>query len=125
MITFFMDGGWAMWPVLAVGLVLLIAAIRFAIDRERVHLRLITMLSMSILALAVQGTLLDAAKVLWVLSDEAKIPQPMIVRVFFEGMKESLSPMIFGLGFLSLSLLAVSVGVYRSGRRELAALSGA
>lgn len=42
-----------------------------------------------------------------------------------EGLKESTRPGMLGLGLLAIGLTFLAIGVYRAGRRELAAARGA
>ena len=53
--TFFVEGGWGMFPVLLVGLVVLYASIRYLVDGEPVRLRFILALSLAQLALVTQA----------------------------------------------------------------------
>ena len=71
---FFTDGGWSMYPVLIVGLVLLGSAGYYAVDREPVRLRFISVLSLALLTIAVQGLVVDAATVFWALSEGHRFP---------------------------------------------------
>jgi hypothetical protein len=121
MVEFFMDGGWSMYPVLIVGLVLLGSAAYFAVDREPVRLRFVSVLSLALLAFSAQGLVVDVATVCWALSDEKRVPAALRVPVLLEGLKESTRPLTLGLGLLALALILVSIGVYRSGRREIQA----
>lgn len=121
MYVFFMEGGWGMYPILIVGLVLLWSSCRYAIDREPARRPFITVLSLAYLAFIAQSLLMDVATVFWALSEGHKYPADQLVLVLLEGLKESTRPAILGLGLLSLSLVAVSIGLYRTGLRELRA----
>jgi len=121
MTSFFLEGGWGMFPVLVIGLVVLYAAIRYLIDGEPVRLRFILALSLAQLALVVQASVADVAAVLNALK-HARPEQFSLLLV--AGLKECTRPALLGFGLLSLSLILVAVGVYRVGQRELRAARG-
>jgi hypothetical protein len=124
MIEFFKEGGWGMYPILVVGLVLLWSSCRYALDREPARRPFIAVLTLAYLAFIVQGVLTDIATVFWALSEGHKVPPDQLVLVLLEGMKESTRPAILGFGLMGLALVAVSIGLYRSGLRELRAALG-
>jgi hypothetical protein len=131
MLEFFMDGGWPMFPIVALGLALLYAATRYALDRETFRLRLVGVLSLAVLGMSVLGFLFDAAKVLtfwagWMDPERPggnPLPEAQRVTVALLGAQESTCTLIFGLGFLGLGFVLVAIGAYQAGRRELAAQS--
>jgi hypothetical protein len=121
MTTFFLEGGWGMFPVLLVGLVVLYASIRYLVDGEPVRLRFILALVLAQLALVTQATLADVAAVM----NALKHSTPEVFSVLLvAGLKESTRPALLGVGLLSLSLILVAIGVYRVGQRELRAARG-
>jgi hypothetical protein len=122
MLQFFREGGWGMFPILVVGLVVLFASTRYLIDGEPVRLRFILALTLAQLALMVQATVADVAAVL----NALKQAKPEIFsRLLVAGLKESTRPALLAFGLLSLSLILVAVGVYRASQRELKAARGA
>ena len=118
---FFVEGGWGMFPVLIVGLVVLYASIRYLVDGEPVRLRFILALSLAQLALVIQASVADVAAVMNALNHA---PPEVFSRLLVAGLKESTRPALLGFGLLSLSLILVAVGVYRVGQRELRAAAG-
>jgi hypothetical protein len=119
--TFFLEGGWGMFPVLLVGLVVLYASIRYLVDGEPVRLRFLLALSLAQLALVAQATLADVAAVM----NHLIHTKPEVFSVLLvAGLKESTRPALLGFGLLSLSLILVAIGVYRVGQRELRAARG-
>lgn len=125
MVQFFMEGGWGMYPVLIVGVILLVSAAQYAFDGEPVRLRVITALALLLLVFVAEGMLTDVATVLWyVASDEHGLTPELRSRALLEGLKESTRPGVLGLGLLGLGLTLVTIGVHRVGRRELAAARG-
>ena len=118
---FFMEGGWGMFPVLVLSLILLASAGRYAMDGEPVRIRFITAVSLTLLAFIAAGVTAGAAKVLWFLESPERVPDADLPRVFAMGMKECSRPAVMGLPLLGLALILVCIGVYRVGRRELTA----
>ena len=121
---FFVEGGWGMYPVLVLSVILIVSAGRYAFNGEPVRLRFITALSLTLLAFIVAGVTAGAAKVFWFLESPERVSDPMLPRIFATGMKECSRPAVLGLPLLGLALILVSIGVYRVGRRELAAAAG-
>lgn len=124
MYVFFREGGWVMYPVLAIGLLLVIAAIQFAIDRQPARRPFITTLLLTELVISAHGTISGFGVVMWALTDEKRVPDNQVMRILFQGMKEITRPTLMGLAFMAIALLAVSIGVYRTSQRELQALRG-
>jgi hypothetical protein len=121
MMNFFLEGGFGMFPVLAVGLVVLYASIRYLVDGEPVRLRFILALVLAQMALVIQASVADVAAVL----KNAIHAEPQVFpRLLVAGLKESTRPALLGFGLLSLSLILVAIGVYRVGQRELRAARG-
>jgi len=121
MLQFFHEGGWGMFPILVVGLIVLFASTRYLIDGEPVRLRFILALSLAQLALVTQATIADVAAVM----NALKHANPDIrLLLLVAGLKECTRPALLGFGLLSLSLILVAIGVYRVTQRELKAARG-
>jgi hypothetical protein len=116
MIEIFRDGGWGMWAILFVGILLIVDAARFAHTPDPKRLGFLRMLALSIVSASVCTTLMDISKVFGVLAREDKIPDGQIVRILFEGMKECMSPGMFGAVILTITALLVAVGMLRRAR---------
>lgn len=116
MIEIFRDGGWGMWAILFVGIVLMVDAARFAHRPDPKRLGFLGMLALSTVSASVCTTLMDIAKVFSVLAREDKVPDAQIVRTFFEGMKECMSPGMFGAVILTITALFVAAGMLRWAR---------
>jgi hypothetical protein len=123
MLEFFRDGGWSMYPISVVGLVLLYSSVRYAADGQAVRLRFVAVLSFALLAISAQGFLVDVAQVLKVVATDERV-QAMRLPILVEGLKECTSPVILGLSLWALALVAVAIGVARSGGKELRAARG-
>jgi hypothetical protein len=121
---FFVEGGWGMYPVLVLGVILIASSGRYAVDAEPVRLGFITALSLTLLAFILAGVTAGAAKVFWYLESPERVSDAMLPRIFAEGMKECSRPAVLGLPLLGVALILVCIGVYRAGRRELAATRG-
>jgi hypothetical protein len=121
---FFAQGGWGMYPVLVLSVILIVSAGRYAFDGEPVRLRFITALSLSLLAFIGAGVIAGAAKVFWYIESPERVSDAMLPRIFAEGMKECSSPAVLGLPLLGVALILVSIGIYRVERRELTAARG-
>ena len=120
----FREGGWGMYPVVVLGLLLMVSAGRYAFDGEPVRLRFITILSVTLLVFSVEGTLTTLAKTFWFLEDPTRVPSDQYANILAEGIKESSRPCVTGLAFLGLTLILATIGVYRVGQRELRAARG-
>jgi hypothetical protein len=121
---FFVEGGWGMYPVLVLGLILVGSAGRYAFDGEPVRLRFIGALSLTLLAFIATALTSDVAKVFWYLESPERVSDAMFLRILAEGLKESSRPALLGLPLLGVALILVTIGVYRVGRRELTAAGG-
>jgi hypothetical protein len=119
MARFFIEGGWGMYPVLVMGLVLVGAAVRYALDGEPIRLRFITALAVTLLCTMLHATWTCVAAVFGFLQTVAP---PERVPTLMTGLMESTRPAALGGALLVLALTAVSIGAYRAGRRELDAL---
>jgi hypothetical protein len=124
MMSFFQEGGTAMYPVLVIGLILVWSGCRYAIDLEPARRSFVGALSLAHLVFIAEGVVTDVATVFWSLSDETRWSAERRPLILLKGLKESSRPAILGLGLLGLALLAVAIGVYRAGLRELRAARG-
>jgi hypothetical protein len=122
MIEFFIEGGWGMYPVLVLGLVLLGASVRYAMDGEPIRLRFIWVTSFALLVVMAHSTWTCVAAVFQFVRS---VPQTTFQSVLMTGLMESTRPATLGGALLSVALIIVSIGTYRSGRRELRALQQA
>jgi len=110
---FMREGGWGMYPVLLLGVVALASAIRYAIRPERLCLRFVSILWLTLLVVIVHATVLDVAAVFRYLEDPARAPDAQMARLLVTGLKESSRPAALGGIFLTLVSLAAAAGVYR------------
>ena len=123
MMMFFEEGGFAMYPILVMGIILVAASVRYALDGEPIRLRFITSLGLALVVMSILATIMGVAAVLgWAETGIEKLPGPEFKQTFVVGLKECTRCGLLGGSLLVLALIAVAVGAYRSGRRELKAL---
>jgi hypothetical protein len=111
--AFMREGGWGMWPVLLLGVVALASATRYAIRPERLCLRFVAVLWVTLLAAVVHASVTDVAAVFRYLEDPARAPDGQVARLLITGLKESTRPAALGGIFLTLVPLLAAAGVYR------------
>ena len=121
MVRFFIEGGWGMVPVLILGLILVWASVRYAVDTEPVRLRFIVAIALALVVTMVHATWTCFAAVFHYLQQSPKGP---FAETLMTGLMESTRPATLGGALLTLALILVAVGAYRSTRRELLALRG-
>ncbi|MBN2572956.1 MAG: hypothetical protein JXP73_00185 [Deltaproteobacteria bacterium] len=119
MVRFFIEGGWGMYPVLVMGLMLVWAAARYAIDTEPLRLRFITAIALALVVTMVHATWTCIAAVFHYLQQTPQVP---FAQTLMTGLMESTRPATLGGALLVIALVLVSIGAYRSAQRELRAL---
>lgn len=119
MLAFFQEGGWGMFPVTAFGLVMIVAAARFAIDGELIRLRFIGAMGAVLSAAMIHAMLTDVAAVFSFVQDPERVSDDALTRIVFTGLMESTRPGALGGALLVLALVLVAVGVSRGTAREL------
>jgi len=110
---FMREGGWGMWPVMLIGLVALASSTRYAIRPERLCLRFVAVLWLTLLAAVIHATVTDLAAVFRYFEDPVRAPTSEMARTLLIGLKESTRPAALGGIFLTLVPLLAAVGVYR------------
>jgi hypothetical protein len=121
MLMFFIEGGFVMWPLLVLGLLMVGSASRYLIDGEPIRLRFLVFLGLALLATTALATVMDISMVLTHIAD---VPPEDKFTLLAIGLKESSRPAILAFGLLGLALDLVAIGAYRVGRRELKAARG-
>lgn len=114
MLTFFQEGGFPMFFLLAFGLSALVLATRYALVPGRARLRLTVGLSLA----TGFTTLTGAATAFSAVGHQApayvaRHPGTTLPEVVLLGLGESMAPVILGFTMLSLVALIASVGLYR------------
>jgi hypothetical protein len=114
MLTFFKEGGFPMFFLLAFGLAALVLAGLYARVPSRARLRQTIALSFATGFTAVTGTAKAIAMVGHHVSAYlARHPEMALPEVLLQGLAESMAPLILGFTLLSLVALVVAVGLYR------------
>jgi hypothetical protein len=116
MLEFFIEGGWAMWPILIFGMVMVGAAVRFAQRPELGQLRFIKAMGLTTGMATVHATWLDVGSVFRFLEEPSRAPDAEFHRILVTGLKESTRPGSLGALLLMLGCLFVAVGLLRAGR---------
>ncbi len=121
LLTAFVLGGLGMYPILATGLIIIVASIRYALDGEPIRLRFIVSTAIAMVAMMMFWTLCDV-----VVMFRGMHGMQMTGDQAHTAMAEGLSAIInqWGLGLLAITLaaFAVAIGAYRAGARQLRAL---
>jgi hypothetical protein len=119
MIQFFREGGVAMYPIAVIGLVLLGASVRYAIDAEPIRRGFIIAMAWTLVAMTLFATWIGLAAVFQYMETVKEVE---FASTLMTGFKEVARNGLLGGLLLTLSLIATAVGTYRAGRRELRAL---
>lgn len=115
----FIIGGLGMYPVLVAGLILITAAIRYAIDCEPIRQRFIVAMALVIAAMML---FFGVCGVVSALSGAADASEADRATGIARGLSMTIN--VWGLGLLVyvLTSIAIAIGVYRDGRRQLKAI---
>ena len=109
-LEYFRDGGWGMYPTLVCGLVLLAAALKYALRPERRFVPLLValnLLTLSAGALGFVSGVITTARHL----DEVRETQSALVA--FLGIGESLNNVGMALMFVTAGAIAVTLGTWK------------
>lgn len=118
MMEFFKEGGWGMWPILVLGLVTIGASGRFAIKPQRRQIGFVGAMALATVVSVLHATWTDLGAVFNFCSSEQGASDSQLMRIFFEGLKESTRPGAMGGAFLTLAAILFAVGVLRLDRAE-------
>jgi hypothetical protein len=113
------EGGWAMWFVLALGLITVAAALGFAFKPASARQDAVRSFSLATSFMVISAVSLDLAAV------GSKVPNipalansPTLHLIVMEGIAESLAPSILGFTLLSFAWIVMAIG-HRRLTREL------
>jgi hypothetical protein len=113
MATFFREGGFAMFFLVAFGVATLVASTLYAWRVTRVALRVTLGLGTATWFTTLMGVCVDLAAVgHGALDYQARHHEPL-VGVLLGGLAESLAPGVLGFSFLALAALIATLGLYR------------
>lgn len=114
MMQFFLEGGFAMFFLVAFGFASMIAAARYAYYATGVTFRVVLGLSSATLFTTLMGLCVNLAAVgHGALTYQAKHPEESTLSVLLQGLAESLAPGVLGFSFLALTALIATFGLYR------------
>ncbi len=109
MLQFFKNGGFGMFPILALGLVLLGTGASFALSGRKETEAFLERVMKATLWASVVAFALDLMTVgFFVARQESAVGE--VVRIVAEGIAESLSPVVLGGGFLMVGWIFVALG---------------
>ena len=117
MIEFFIEGGWAMWPLLVLGMVTLGAAGRFMRNPETPQLKFVAAMALATGVMTLHATWMDVGMVFKTLSDPQRVPDAELTRTLFVGLMESTRPGTLAGTLLTLAALLVAVGFLRAQKK--------
>lgn len=111
----FHEGGWPMYPVLILGLLLVVAAARYAMTAEARHLPVVRNLSSVTLTFGVLGSVLG---MIHCLSSMHSVPNELVVKISLLGLGESVNNLGLALLMMVFGGLFTTVGALRASDRE-------
>lgn len=109
MLQFFKNGGFGMFPILALGLALLATGASFARSGRKDTEAFLERIMKATLWASVVAFALDLMTVGFFVARQESVDGG-VVRIVAEGIAESLSPVVLGGGFLMVGWLFVAVG---------------
>jgi len=114
MLTFFRDGGWSMFVIVAFGAAGLLTAASHAARPDATREGFIRWISQALVWATLCGIASDFAAVGKYLGSDSPLgtapEQPQLARILLEGFAESMSPAVMGFAFLALIALLAGVG---------------
>lgn len=114
MLNFMRSGGFAMWPILALGIVALSIALSYAMRPTERKLGLIRPLSVATLLMSLAGTLTGIAATMKHVTTIPKLAEsPKMPLYVMMGIGESISSVILGFGLLTIVWILAAFGLHR------------
>ena len=107
----FHEGGWPMFPILIVGILLIIAAGRYAVQPEARQLLVVRSLGKVTLGLGVLGSVL---RMIHCLGAIGQLPSDMVTKITLLGLGESINNLALALILGILAGLVTTVGALRA-----------
>lgn len=114
MIEAFHEGGWPMFPILILGLLLVIAAVRYTLAPEARHLQVVRSMASVTFLFGCLGTLLG---VIHTLSAIHQLPHEMVIKISLLGFGESINNLALALLLMVFAGLFTAVGALRASDR--------
>lgn len=112
MLGFIHSGGYNMWVLAAIGLVMLWTAIQFARGADPHRLSILRALTVAIVVASIAGFI---AGLMLTCSGAGTTPEELAKRLplMFQGFAESCSNLVFGGAFVVIAWVLVAIGVRR------------
>ncbi len=111
---FIRAGGYSTWVVIVLGLVLLIAAVRFLLAASPRRLAFLRAMSIAYVLMIVGGVATNVTATCYFVADEHARTGVFQVGWLVKGAGESLTPAGMGLSVLGLIWLLIAIGVRRA-----------
>jgi hypothetical protein len=121
LLTAFILGGLGMYPILVTGLIIVVASIRYALDGEPIRLRFIVATAVAMFAMMMFWTLCDVV-IMFRGMHAAQVTADKARTALEEGLSAVINQWGLGLLAISLAAIAVAIGTYRAGARQIRAL---
>ena len=118
MLEFFREGGFGMFPVVALGVVMMVAAGRYAADPRIPRLHFVMGVGATLTVAAVGAFITNLAMVMWYLEDRVRAPDAEFARLLVTGLKESSRPAALAGLLMFLALVITCVGLHKATLRE-------
>lgn len=112
--NFIRDGGYVSWVIIILGLVLLIAAVRFVIAATPRRLAFLRAMSVALLLLVFGGVATNFTAVFYGVVREHERSGELKIDWLLHGFGEALTPAGFGLTLLGVVWLLIAFGVRRA-----------
>jgi hypothetical protein len=114
MVQFFLEGGFAMFFLLAFGVGSLASAVWYARSATRVAFRVTMGLAAATACTTLMGLCVDFAAVgHGAFAYQAKHPNESMTSILLQGLAEALAPGVLGFSLLALTALITTLGLYR------------
>jgi len=107
-------GGFTTWVVLVLGLVLLIAAVRFLVAASPRRLAFLRAMSLAYVAFIIGGVATNFTAVSFAIARAAPEDKPLDLPSLLYGFGEALTPAGIGFSLLGLVWLLIAIGVRRA-----------
>jgi len=117
----FILGGLGMYPILATSIIIVVASVRYAMDGEPIRLRFLAATAIAMLAMMLFWTVYDVVIMLTTMHASHVTGERSQV-AWAEGLSAVLNQWGLGLLAMTLAAIAVAIGTYRAGARQLRAL---
>jgi hypothetical protein len=106
-----MEGGWPMYPILVLGILLLAGAFRYLKQPDGQKLPLLCILGILTLVMGGFGTVLGVIHTLTALHS---VPPDLVIRIALQGLGESLNDLSLALMMIIAAGVLASVGALRA-----------